>query len=257
MRRNLAIAVGLLLLISLLARLSAPRKPEWEPSWREEISFVLDEDSSYYSEHLDIEKDAYKIRSHGCTGGGVSERGFVRYNNGQLELQSEKGETTTFAVTRQENGWRLDNPKKVYLPNRYTVSHLHPARDWFKAAEPLELEGLRLGMPRSEVEKRFPWHTVQDGVLVCFDRPRRKVSVTFDQQSRVCRITARLKQMPKPCWADWIGDPENGTLFRAHMGSYGSRGSKIRVNDRAKAASGGLPSKSDRPGPQPVEFSNK
>lgn len=195
MRRNLVIAVGLLLLVSLLARLSAPRKPEWEPSWREEISFVLDEDSSYYSEHLDIENDAYKIRSHGCTGGGISERGFVRYDNGQLELWSEKGETTTFAVTRQESGWRLDNPKKVYFPNPYTVPHLHPDRDWFREGEPLELEGLRLGMPRAEVEKRFPWHTIQDGALICFDRPRRKFAVTFDQQSRVCRITGyRLSQ---------------------------------------------------------------
>ncbi len=178
----------------------APQKHQWEPSWQDEVAFELDEEMWSYSERLFIEKDRYKIRCHGCTGGGIRERGSIAFENGQLLLHAQGAPEIRLALSGQPDGWVLSGGGKRYTQSRPSVPRIRPSAEGFQEEQPLELEGLQLGMKAFEVIKSYPRHLYQDGTLVCFvEGARRKFHVEFDGQGRVCKISGdRLSQSGRP-----------------------------------------------------------
>jgi hypothetical protein len=233
MRNNL-LALGLaLVMVALLVKMAPAPAPRivWE------ASFWLHEPDGFYCSWLEMENDRYRISSQGCTGAGVGERGRIERLGDRLVLVSDEGEQRSYTL----KGGSLRNSEGHDFPARYVgVPRLHPDSHWLRADIPLELDGVKPGMTRSEVLAIYPESFPdENGALVA--RPKsesRSGRITFviDRAGKVERIGGiRLSQAGRPLLNEcstrrevealfgrlkWkMGQPNSfGTAARAHYG---------------------------------------
>lgn len=147
MRKNLILL--LLVCCSLIARRSPQH--QWEDSWREEQFFCAYQSNRLQS--LMVDRDQYAYFESAPGPWKVVEQGLVEASpEGGFRFLPRSGEPKTGQLTEK----KLISSWGVLELEDCSVPRLKPVQTWLAKGRPFSIQGIRLGMTRSEVKNLYP-----------------------------------------------------------------------------------------------------
>jgi len=190
MNKNLGLLLLILLTCSLLARRTPPQ--QWPDSWREELEFR--DHNLDWGQVLMVTEDRYAYFASRPGPWELLEQGIIQATpNGEFLLIAPNCAPKSAHLA----GKKLSTPWGIMELEHHTVPRLRPTAAMVQTGQPFSIEGIRLGMSRSEVQKLYPHYATsfhEPDVFFYGDFPH-GARVNYGPSNRVKTISGdRLEQ---------------------------------------------------------------